>query len=98
MSIFSDEIISYVIFVFPESITAACVGVTLPVVVTRFSKWKTGIQMLAIALLLLYFASKDSTVYAFAITSLWLAAILTAITGYRYMRKGFKYIEFSPEK
>lgn len=66
--------------------------------VTRFSKWKTGIQMLAIALMLLYFASNDQTVYKIGVTSLWIAAILTAITGYRYMRKGFKYIEFSPEK
>ena len=62
--------------------------------VTRFSKVKTGTQMTAIALLLLYFASNNSFYYFCGTLSLWLAALFTAITGYRYLKKGFRYIEF----
>lgn len=66
--------------------------------VTKFSKWKTAIQMISISLLLFYFASNNALIEKLGIVTLWLAAILTAITGYRYMRKGFKYIEFTSEK
>ena len=66
--------------------------------VTKYSKWKTAIQMVSISLLLVYFASEDSIVRFWGIISLWLAACLTGFTGYRYMRRGFKYIAFTDSK
>ncbi len=66
--------------------------------VTKFSKWKTAIQMAAIAVLMFYFASNNGTLYGCGLTLLWIASFLTVVTGYRYMKRGFKYIEFSAKK
>lgn len=66
--------------------------------VTNFAKWKTAIQMCSIAALLLYIPSEVKLYYVLGIMLLWLAAILTTITGYWYLKNGFKYIEFSPHK
>lgn len=61
--------------------------------VSRLAKWKTGIQMTAIALLLLGESGprwlQPETVGAFL---LWVAAGLTLITGYDYLRNGLKYM------
>ena len=56
------------------------VKVGLPV--TRLAKWKTGFQMTALSLIL-------------AITGeilLWIAGVLTFITGYQYFEKGMEYV------
>jgi cardiolipin synthase (CMP-forming) len=61
--------------------------------VSRLAKWKTGIQMAAIALLLLgdsgpaWLAPDDV-----GAALLWLAAGLTLITGYDYLRDGLKHM------
>ena len=62
--------------------------------VTRFSKWKTATQMLAISLLLFYAANKNSVIGFFGFSTLWLASLFTIITGYRYLKKGFLLIKF----
>jgi cardiolipin synthase (CMP-forming) len=61
--------------------------------VSRLAKWKTGIQMTAIGLLLLGesgpgWLSADSIGAAL----LWIAAGLTLITGYDYLRDGLKHM------
>lgn len=61
--------------------------------VSRLAKWKTGIQMTAIGLLLLgesgpEWLSADSVGAAL----LWIAAGLTLITGYDYLRDGLKHM------
>lgn len=64
------------------------VSVSLPV--TRLAKWKTGAQMVSLALLIL------TPLFSWAEQSglilLWLAAALTAITGYDYLRSGLKHM------
>lgn len=61
--------------------------------VSKLAKWKTGIQMTAIALLLLGETGPTwlgaETVGA---TLLWIAAGLTLITGYDYLRDGLKHM------
>lgn len=65
--------------------------------VTRLAKWKTGIQMVAIALLLLGDSGPD-WLHAEGIGALglWIAAGLTLITGYDYLRDGLKHMTGAP--
>lgn len=61
--------------------------------VSRLAKWKTGVQMLAIFLLLL---GAGGPVWLHAETlgriCLWLAAALTLVTGYAYLKTGVKHM------
>jgi CDP-diacylglycerol--glycerol-3-phosphate 3-phosphatidyltransferase len=62
--------------------------------VSKLAKVKTAVQMLAIFLLLL--GSKGSGlpfVDTLGRVSLWLAAALTIITGYAYLRAGLKHMD-----
>ena len=70
----------------------AALKVSVPV--TRLAKWKTAIQMVAIALLLLGPAGDKIVPYwtQMGITLLWIAAIVTLYTGYDYFRAGVKHI------
>lgn len=67
------------------------VRVGLPV--SRLAKWKTGVQMGAIALLLVGNAA-PLWLYVAEIGNLglWVAAILTLVTGYDYLRVGLKHM------
>jgi cardiolipin synthase len=64
--------------------------------VSRLAKWKTGIQMTAIALLLLgesgprWLAADDV-----GAALLWVAAGLTLITGYDYLHDGLKHMSMT---
>jgi cardiolipin synthase len=62
--------------------------------VTRIAKWKTTVQMLAIAFLLAGPAGDKILPYTteIGITLLWVAALLTIYTGYDYFRAGLKHI------
>ena len=67
------------------------VHVSVPV--TRLAKWKTGIQMTALTLLII----EDIPGYALPIDilgtiGLWIAALLTLITGFDYLRAGLKHM------
>ncbi|MBP5534347.1 MAG: CDP-diacylglycerol--glycerol-3-phosphate 3-phosphatidyltransferase [Alphaproteobacteria bacterium] len=67
--------------------------------VTRLAKWKTTIQMLALPIMmvahhhlhLIGFEHFDLILYA-GIFFMWVAAILTIITGYDYWKSGRKYM------
>ncbi len=72
------------------------VRVGLPV--SRLAKWKTGIQMTAIGFLVV----SDSEIVVLGITpvevgivGLWIAALLTLVTGYDYLRHSYDHIERS---
>ncbi len=67
--------------------------VRVSVPVSRLAKWKTAAQMLAIFLLLLGAGGPEwfPTEMAGRIL-LWLAAILTLVTGYAYIKTGWKYL------
>lgn len=64
------------------------VQVGLPV--SRLAKWKTGVQMTAIGFLI---ASPGSPWWAFDVGwyGLWLAAVLTLITGFDYLLVGLRH-------
>jgi cardiolipin synthase len=62
--------------------------------VTRLAKWKTAVQMVAIAVLLAGPALDKIVSYATetGIILLWIAAIITLYTGYDYFRAGLKHL------
>ncbi|MFP6758755.1 MAG: CDP-diacylglycerol--glycerol-3-phosphate 3-phosphatidyltransferase [Alphaproteobacteria bacterium] len=68
--------------------------------VTQLAKWKTGSQMVAICLLLIGNAPPVNDILGMSLTDfggilLWVAAALTAVTGYDYLRVGLKHIVFT---
>jgi len=68
-------------------------GLRVRVPVSRLAKWKTGIQMVAIGFLIVG-DSAPSFIPALQIgaAGLWVAAALTLVTGYDYLRSGLKYM------
>ena len=70
----------------------AALKVSVPV--TRLAKWKTAIQMVAIAVLLAGPALDKIIDYATetGIALLWVSALVTLYTGYDYFRAGVRHI------
>ncbi|CAN7556762.1 CDP-diacylglycerol--glycerol-3-phosphate 3-phosphatidyltransferase [Pararhizobium sp. LjRoot238] len=70
----------------------AALKVSVPV--TRIAKWKTTIQMVAIAFLLAGPAGDKVLPYTteMGILLLWIAAAITLYTGYDYFRAGLKHM------
>jgi cardiolipin synthase len=70
----------------------AALKVSVPV--TKLAKWKTTIQMIAIAILLVGPAGDKILPYTtqFGLVLLWVAAVVTLYTGYDYFRAGMKHI------
>ena len=70
----------------------AALKVSVPV--TQLAKWKTAIQMLAIAALLIGPAGDKVLPYTTetGIVLLWIAAIITIYTGYDYFRAGLRHV------
>jgi CDP-diacylglycerol---glycerol-3-phosphate 3-phosphatidyltransferase len=68
-------------------------GLSVGMPVSRLAKWKTFIQMMAIGWLIVG-DSGPSTLPTVAIgeTLLWVAALLTLVTGYDYLRAGLLHI------
>lgn len=65
--------------------------------VSRLAKWKTTIQMLAIGFLIVHQAAPDWLPARFiGICGIWVAAGLTLITGYDYLRAGLRYMTEPP--
>jgi len=64
--------------------------------VTKLAKWKTTAQLVAIAVLLLARVGAGEMmrldVLMVGLALLWLAALLTAITGWDYFAKGMRHI------
>lgn len=72
------------------------ISVGLPV--SRLAKWKTGVQMTAIGFLLVGPAGPAFLpVVEIGWYGLWLAAVLTLITGYDYLRAGLKHMSGDPQ-
>src|SRR5215470_690246 len=59
--------------------------------VSQLAKWKTGAQMVAIAVLLLGDAVPPVVTYI-GVALIWIAAVLTLITGYDYLRTGLRHM------
>jgi cardiolipin synthase len=63
--------------------------------VTRLAKWKTAMQLVAIAALLIAPAlqgAKSGIIIDLGLIFFWAAAIVTLYTGYDYLRAGLKHI------
>lgn len=62
--------------------------------VSRLAKWKTAIQMIALAFLLAGPAGDKVLPYTteFGLLLLWIAALLTLYTGWDYFRAGIKHM------
>jgi cardiolipin synthase len=72
--------------------------VSMPV--TRLAKWKTGIQMTAIGFLVVGDVGPTIatlTPTTIGIYGLWVAAALTLITGYDYLRAGIRHATGAPD-
>jgi len=68
-------------------------GLRVRVPVSRLAKWKTGIQMTAIGFLLVGDAGPDILpVQDIGEALLWVAALLTLVTGYDYLRAGLPHM------
>ena len=63
--------------------------------VSRLAKWKTAIQMVAMAFLILGNAGPPGT-ETVGLAALWLAAALTLVTGYTYFRSGLRHATEKP--
>ncbi len=69
------------------------IRVGLPV--SRLAKWKTGIQMTALGFLIVGDAAPTAMfpISLIGITGLWIAAVLTLITGWDYLNAGLRHID-----
>jgi len=69
-------------------------GIQVSVPVSKLAKWKTTFQLVALGALILAGALPQwPWVHAVGIGSLWAAALLTAITGWDYLRVGLKHMD-----
>ena len=71
-------------------------GVKTTMPVSRLSQWKTTLQMIALGFLLVgpagpYFGPLSTS--EIGIIGLWLAALITIITGYDYLRAGLRRVD-----
>jgi CDP-diacylglycerol---glycerol-3-phosphate 3-phosphatidyltransferase len=74
----------------------AVLRVALPV--TQLAKWKTALQMAAIAILLVGDAGPAALhLRVVGEVGLWLAAVLTLITGYDYLRAGLGHMRVAED-
>jgi cardiolipin synthase len=68
-------------------------GLSVSLPVSRLAKWKTTIQMIAIGFLIVGSAGpRQIPVVWIGETLLWLAAILTIVTGYDYLRASLSHL------
>jgi CDP-diacylglycerol--glycerol-3-phosphate 3-phosphatidyltransferase len=72
-------------------------GIKVGVPVSRLAKWKTAVQMVALGFLIVGAAGPDFGSPAVTTTAvgealLWVAALLTIITGYDYLQAGLKHM------
>jgi cardiolipin synthase (CMP-forming) len=73
-------------------------GLSIGLPVSRLAKWKTTIQMVAIGILIVGNAAHpiipDSVpVRLIGEAGLWVAAVITMITGYDYLRAGMRHMD-----
>jgi cardiolipin synthase len=68
-------------------------GLRLGLPVSRLAKWKTAIQMVAIGVLIVGDAGPNFLpIAALGELLLWIAALLTIVTGYDYLRLGLSHM------
>jgi cardiolipin synthase len=67
--------------------------------VTKLAKWKTTFQLIALPLLLLGLKNEQGEIIPsiYGEVTLWVAAVLTLITGYDYLKAGLKHMSSKPD-
>ena len=71
--------------------------IKVSVPVSKLAKWKTTIQMVAMGFLIVGTAGPESwPVVLIGEVGLWIAAILTLVTGYDYLSRGMRHM-LTPE-
>ncbi|MBV9860794.1 MAG: CDP-diacylglycerol--glycerol-3-phosphate 3-phosphatidyltransferase [Alphaproteobacteria bacterium] len=74
-------------------------GLRVGMPVSRLAKWKTAIQMVAIGFLIVGDAGPALLrVTVVGETLLWIAALLTIVTGYDYLRAGLPHLTRRPRR
>ena len=69
-------------------------GLQVSLPVSQLAKWKTAFQLVALGALILGGALDQwAWVHSVGLVSLWLAALLTLITGWDYLRAGLKHMD-----
>lgn len=69
-------------------------GIRISMPVSALAKWKTTIQMFAIGFLIVGEAGPENfPTVLIGDTGLWIAAALTLVTGYDYLRAGLRHID-----
>lgn len=69
-------------------------GLQLSLPVSRLAKWKTAAQLVALGALILGGALPDhGAIGAMGLAVLWIAAALTLVTGYAYLRVGLRHMD-----
>ena len=65
---------------------------------SRLAKWKTGMQMTALGFLIVADAGPTAILPVTLVGEilLWIAAVLTLITGYDYLAEGLKHVDDGP--
>jgi cardiolipin synthase len=68
--------------------------IQVPLPVSRLAKWKTVLQMIALGFLLVGDSAGPEgwPVDAIGNAGLWIAAVLTLITGYDYLVRGLEHV------
>ena len=79
--------------IFVSGMREYLIEIKVPLPVTRLAKIKTATQMCALTAILLATAMTSYLILDIGIILLWLAAILTIITGYQYFHKGLKQLK-----
>lgn len=77
----------------------AHLSVSVPV--SRLAKWKTTVQMIALGFLVIGASGPDLGPLSMAqlgIAGLWLAALLTLVTGYDYLRASLGHVGGTPAR
>ncbi|PWC37165.1 CDP-diacylglycerol--glycerol-3-phosphate 3-phosphatidyltransferase [Azospirillum sp. TSO22-1] len=74
-------------------------GLNVGVPVTRLAKWKTTIQMLAIGFLIVGdYGPPEIPSVLIGTLGLWVAALLTFVTGWDYTRVGLRHMMAAPPR
>lgn len=68
--------------------------IKVPLPVSRLAKWKTGIQLVALGVLIVGREGGPAVLPMELIgdTGLWIAALLTLVTGYDYLARGLEHM------
>ena len=68
-------------------------GIQVSLPVSRLAKWKTTLQLVALGGLILAGALPFAWLWDTALAAFWLAAALTLITGWDYLRVGLRHMD-----